>query len=284
MDSVETRELTYFVTVAEELNFTRAAARLQIAQPPLSRAIQRLERRMGVTLLERTSRSVSLTPAGEVLLEEGRRALDAVQAAVRRTQRTARPEAGLVVAMKPGGDAGLLPGILAAYADEPDAVAVEVVFGLAERVDMLRDGRADVGLLHDRNDLRGFDTEDLLVEDQVAILPRGHRLAGRQAVVMADLAGEPLSYSSGGRIYDAAGTPVREGGQLMQLIALGRAVSVVPTSIRGHLRSDLVSVPVLDAPATTLVLAWPEGSRSRALAAFVRVASAVAARDHADAV
>jgi DNA-binding transcriptional LysR family regulator len=204
MDSVETRELTYFVTVAEELNFTRAAARLQIAQPPLSRAIQRLERRMGVTLLERTSRSVSLTPAGEVLLEEGRRALDAVQAAVRRTQRTARPEAGLVVAMKPGGDAGLLPGILAAYADEPDAVAVEVVFGLAER--------------------------------------------------------------------------------LMQLIALGRAVSVVPTSIRGHLRSDLVSVPVLDAPATTLVLAWPEGSRSRALAAFVRVASAVAARDHADAV
>ncbi|MGH3375334.1 MAG: LysR family transcriptional regulator, partial [Actinoallomurus sp.] len=96
MDPVETRELTYFVTVAEELSFTRAAERLQIAQPPLSRAIQRLERRMGVRLLERTSRSVTLTPAGEVLLREGRRALDATAAAVRRAQRAGRADACLV--------------------------------------------------------------------------------------------------------------------------------------------------------------------------------------------
>ena len=139
-------------------------------------------------------------------------------------------------------------------------------------------------LLHDRDELGGFDTENLLVEDQVAIMPPGHRLAGRSALVMADLAGEPLARSAGGRIYDPTGALVREGGQLMQLIALGRAICVVPASIHGHMRSDLVSVPVLDASATTLLLAWQEGSRSRALAAFVRVAAAVASGDRADAV
>ncbi|MGH3381701.1 MAG: LysR substrate-binding domain-containing protein, partial [Actinoallomurus sp.] len=180
-------------------------------------------------------------------------------------------------------DAGLLPAILAAYASDPDAVAVEVVFGISERVEMLRDGRADVGLLHDRDELGGFDTENLLVEEQVAIMPPGHRLAGRSALIMADLEGEPLARSEGGRIYDPTGALVREGGQLMQLIALGRAICVVPASIHGHMRSDLVSVPVLDAPATTLLLAWPEGSRSRALAAFVRVAAAVASGDRAGA-
>src|SRR5205814_2281623 len=79
---METRELAYFVAVAEELHFGRAAQRLGMAQPPLSRAIQQLERRMGVPLLERTSRGVILTPAGEVFLVESHKALDAVEAAV----------------------------------------------------------------------------------------------------------------------------------------------------------------------------------------------------------
>jgi DNA-binding transcriptional LysR family regulator len=85
MDQLETRELRYFLAVAEELHIGRAAQRLGMAQPPLSRALQRLERRLGVLLLERTSRGVTLTPAGSVLLAEGRRALDAVDAAARRT-------------------------------------------------------------------------------------------------------------------------------------------------------------------------------------------------------
>src|SRR3954452_12395935 len=112
MDEVETRELAYFVPVAEELSFVRAARRLGIAQPPLSRAIKQLERRLGVRLLERDSRGVSLTEAGRVLLREGTAVLTATAAAVRRTRRAGRPDPRLVLAMKPGGDADLLPEIL----------------------------------------------------------------------------------------------------------------------------------------------------------------------------
>jgi DNA-binding transcriptional LysR family regulator len=157
MDDVETRELRYFVTVAEELHFGRAAERLGIAQPPLSRAIRRLAHRMGVTLLERTSRSARLTAAGEVLLAEGRAALQAVAAATRRTQRAGRPQQRLILVVKPGSDAGMLPRILAEYESRPDALPVEFVFTIRERSAMLRDGRADVGLLHSpQNDLRGL--------------------------------------------------------------------------------------------------------------------------------
>ncbi len=119
MEGLEVRELVYFTAVAEELHFGRAAARLGMAQPPLSRAIQQLERRLGVTLLERSSRRVALTEAGAVLLRESRRVLDAASAAARRTRRAGRAEPQLVLAVKPGGDGGLLPAILDAYQAEP---------------------------------------------------------------------------------------------------------------------------------------------------------------------
>jgi DNA-binding transcriptional LysR family regulator len=279
MERLETRELAYFVALAEELHFGRAARRLGIAQPPLSRAIGRLERRIGVPLLDRSGRTLALTPAGRVLLAEGRKALDAVRAAGERARRAGAADPRLVVVMKPGGDAGLLPDILAAYAARQDALPVDVlVCGLAERSAALRDGRADLGLLHaPHTDLTGFDTADLVEEGQVAVLPRRHALAGRPAVCLADLRAEPVAWWRG--IPRAAGVPgpeVVDAGQLMQLIALGRAVAVVPGSVRGHLRHDLVTVPVTDAPPSTVVLAWPEGSRSRAVAGFVRAATEIA--------
>ncbi|WP_182886401.1 LysR family transcriptional regulator [Microbispora sp. H10885] len=274
-DGVETRELAYFVAVAEELHFGRAARRLGIAQPPLSRAIQRLERRLGTRLLDRDSRTVTLTEAGETLLREGRAALAAVSAAVRRTRRAGRSEPSLVLAAKPDADAGLLPVILTAYAATPDALPVDIVFSSWERGAMVRDGRADAALMHaPREDLTGLAFEDLLTEAQVAVLPRRHPLAARAVLSMADLDREPLPRWP--RAAPDGTYRMAESGHLMHLIALGRAVAVVPESVRANLRHDLVGVPVADAPPTTLVLAWPEGSRSRALAAFVRSAAEAA--------
>ncbi|MEY9847276.1 hypothetical protein ABH940_004368 [Streptacidiphilus sp. BW17] len=106
-----------------------------MAQLPLSRAIAQLERRMGVQLLERTSRAVNLTAAGQVFLTESRKALDAVSASVRRAQRAGRTDPKLTLAMKPNGDAGLLESILQRYHRDPDAVDIDVtVCGIGSRL------------------------------------------------------------------------------------------------------------------------------------------------------
>ncbi|MFD0575674.1 LysR family transcriptional regulator [Dactylosporangium darangshiense] len=94
MERLETRELAYFVVVAEEQHVGRAAERLGMAQPPLSRAISKLERRVGVPLLERAGRGVRLTAAGKVLMHEARKVLDAAAAAGHRTRRAAKPDLG----------------------------------------------------------------------------------------------------------------------------------------------------------------------------------------------
>ncbi|TDD67447.1 LysR family transcriptional regulator [Actinomadura darangshiensis] len=280
---METRELRYFVAVAEELHFGRAALRLGIAQPPLSRAIRQLERRLGVTLLDRTNRTVALTEAGSVLLREGRAALDAVDAADRRTRRAALAatgQPGLVLVTKAGASSELLSKLLDAYAAEPGAAAVDVLLcrpGEQER--LLRDGRADVALLHRPFDsTTGFDTEELSTEGQVVLLPAGHFLTGRAHLRMADinaLPGLPLPRWPGpdGTYPEGPGPEVRDHAQLLQLIALGRASAVLPESCRTQLSHDLATVPLLDAPAVTTVIAWPPHSRSRALAELIQAAT-----------
>lgn len=280
---METRELRYFIAVAEELHFGRAAQRLGIAQPPLSRAIGQLERRLGVVLLARTSRTVALTEAGSVLLREGRAALDAVDAAGRRTRRaalagTGRP--GLVLVTKAGASDELLAKLLDAYAAEPGAVPVELILcGVGEQERMLRDGRADVALLHLPFDSTvGFDTEELSTEGQVAVLPAGHPLTGRAELRMADLAdvpGLPMARWPGrdGAYPEGPGPEVRDPAQLLQLIALGRTVTVLPESAGVQLRGGLAVVPVPDAPAVTTLIAWPPHSRSLALAGLIRAAT-----------
>lgn len=115
MNDLEVRQLRYFVAVAEELHFGRAAERLGMAQPPLSRAIRGLERQLGVPLLERTTRQVRLTAAGEILLRDARAVLEGVAAAARRTREAGRPSRRLRVALKADVDGGLLPQILDAY-------------------------------------------------------------------------------------------------------------------------------------------------------------------------
>jgi DNA-binding transcriptional LysR family regulator len=277
---IETRELRYFVAVAEELHFGRAARRLGIAQPPLSRAISQLERRLGVALLERTSRAVALTDAGAVLLREGRAALDAVEAAGRRTRRAAAGEPTLVLVTKAGAAGELLAKLLDAYAAEPGAIHVDVLLcGIGEQERLLRDGRADVALLHLPFDsTAGFDTEELRTETQVVILPAGHALTMRPSLRMADVADLPdlplpRWPERDGGYPPGPGPKITEHSHLYELIALGRTCAVLPESSRVHLRPDLAAVPLLDSPTVTTLLAWPPQSRSRAVAGFVRAAT-----------
>jgi DNA-binding transcriptional LysR family regulator len=274
MDRLETRELAYFLAVADELHFGRAASRLGIAQPALSKAIQQLERRLGVTLFERTSRAVALTEAGRVLSREARVALEAVSAAALRTQRAGIGDPRLILAMKPGGDAGLLPAILAAYEREPEVLPVEVLFG-AEPARLLRDGQADAALLHAPPDeLSGLDAETLLIEAPVAVLPASHPLAHRASLQLADLAGENLHQKP------ADPSAMRSLSELMHLIALGRKVAVLPRVLTRPLRDDLITIAMADLPPVALLLAWPARSTSLAVAGLARAAAA-ATRDSA---
>ena len=280
MEHLETRELRYFVAVAEELHFGRAAARLGIGQPPLSRAIRLTEQRLGVQLFDRDRRGVALTDAGTVLLDEARVALDAVAAAVRRTRRAAAPERPLVLATKAGASHELLQRLLETLANDSEAAPVEILLcEVGEQAGLLRSGRADVALMHRPvDDLAGFATEDLLTEGQVAFLPASHPLAANDELTLADVRDVPDlpiarwpqldgSYPSG------PGPEVHTQPQLAQLVALGRTLLVIPASSRAWQWPEHVAVPVSDAPSITTVIAWPQDRRSPALASLVRSAA-----------
>lgn len=284
MSELETRELEQFVAVAEELHFGRAAVRLSLAQPALSKTVRRLEARLGVQLFVRTSRQVALTPAGQALLDHGRHALNAVAAAAQRARAAGAERSVLRLVIKPGGDGNLLSGMVAAYARRPDAHQVEIVFGGAtDRGDHVRDGRADVALLYlPFDDLTGLDHETLAVEERVAVLPRGHRLAGRGELRLADLAGETLPRWSGARLPglpgDGTGPEAEDVTQLTHLILLGRTVALLPRSLVEPPHPDLVYVPVTDAPPNHLALAWSQSDRRPLVASFVAAATEAAER------
>lgn len=274
---LETRELVQFLAVADELHFGRAAARLGIAQPALSRTVQKLERRLGVVLLERSSRAVALTPAGQVLAGEARRALAAVNAAARRTRRASAEDPHLVLAMKAGGDAGLLPAILTACEREPCSLPVRVVFQI-DRVGLLHDGQADAALLYSpADDLRGLDTEPLLTAPLMAVLPPAHPLAARASLRTADLRDENVHPRRG----PSTGPEPGNLTELLQLVALGRKVALVPRFVNNPLRYDLACVPVTDAEPVTLLLGWPAHSTSLAVAALARAVGAARPRGEA---
>src|SRR5580698_5826477 len=297
MDEVELREFRYFIAVAEELNFTRAAARLGMAQPPLSAAIGKLERKLGVTLLERTSRRVTLTPAGRTLFEQGRMAVEAAAAAVERTRRTGRRPGRLTVAVKAGAGTGLVKKIMQRCTQDLRMPEVHILFGHpGGPAAAVRGGAADVAILRTPFDQRGLDTELLLTEPRVAVLPTDHRLAGRPELRRADLAGEPMPRWAGqadpaaAAYWAGADTPgparTQPGGrhpglppgpeindisQLLDAVTLGNAVAYVPVSVAHQQHpADLAFVPVSDLSPSEVVAAWPDTSRSRAVAGFVR--------------
>ena len=289
VDTLETRELRYFTAVADELHFGRAAERLGIAQPPLSRAIRQLERRLGAQLFDRDRRGVALTAVGEVLHREAGRALAAVEAAERRTRRAADPSRVITLVTKAGASHELLQSLLDAHASTDGAVPVEVMLcEVGEQAGVLRRGAADVALMHRPvDDLAGFETQDLLTEGQVAIVPAAHPLAARAEVTMSDVARVPdLPMARWPRLDgtypDGPGPEVRSQSQLAQLVALGRTLLVIPASSRAWQWPEHAAIPVTDAPPVTTVLAWPTHTRPSGLGTLLAAAVAVRPSPAAD--
>jgi DNA-binding transcriptional LysR family regulator len=243
---VETRELEYFVAVAETLHFGAAADRLGTAQPALSRVIARLERRLGVRLFDRTTRRVTLTEAGEVFLTECRRILTDIEGAVRRVQRTSHPEP-LTVAVRPGTGQGVLADILAAYRAQSGHSPVEIVFTYGQEA-ALRDGTADLALTC-QTGLLSQDLEALEagVEHPVALLPTGHPLARRSTLTTAELAGLDTF---------APRAPLEGLDSILDSVALGRLVVITGDSVRARLSGSVAAVSVVDSPVALLHLAW----------------------------
>jgi DNA-binding transcriptional LysR family regulator len=289
MDDLELRQLRYFVAVAEEAHFGRAAVRLGMAQPPLSRAIRELERQLGVTLFERTTRQVELTAAGEVLLREARIVLEAADAAARRTREAGRPSRRLRFALKANVDGGLLPRILDAYcADEAAAPPELVLGGFGEQPQALRDGRADVGLMLCPFDERGLESEPLVTEPSLVALAAGDPLAARTRLCLADLAGRtlpggsPANHGRPDRTRRVGPPPASNLAEIFNLVETGSVVFFVPASVaRRYPRPGIAYRPVGDLADSTLAIAWPEGASSPAIAAFVRTACTVAAASEA---
>lgn len=301
MSDVEVRELRYFMAVFEELNFSRAARRLGIAQPPLSRAIGGLERKLGVRLFTRDTHRVEPTPAAEALREEAGALLTALNALTARTRRAGRPEPTLVATAKPGLATGRLQQIAAAYARQPGLPPLDIVVsGYRQQADMVRDGRADVALLSSPCAEHGLELEPITTEPRVAALPAGHELAGRAGLRCADLWPWPVpqwpdandqerAYWAGmDQVPGAAvrdipdGPAVTDPAQLLEVVALGKAVALIPRSLAttNH-RDDITYRPVTDASPYTVMVAWRAGTRSRAVAAFVRTTLEVAAAETA---
>lgn len=283
---VELRHLRYFVAVAEERHFGRAAVRLKIAQPPLSRQIQALEGELGVALFDRSRRKIELTAAGTTLLQHARRIFEAVDLAAREAQRAARGERGRIAigyasAFAYSGLADLLRGFRTEFPD------VEVTLSEATQqaqIDALRRGDLDVGFVR-----APFDEDDLCShvvrrEPLVVALAEDHPLTSRKRIALELLRDEPFVsfprsrapafFDSLMRLCHEAGfTPriVQEAQQLdiVSLVAAGFGVAIVSSSIRHGRRTGVAYRPIVGNPQTDLRAAWKKGNDSPVLRGFV---------------
>jgi DNA-binding transcriptional LysR family regulator len=265
MNTIEVRELVHFTTVADTLYFGGAAARLGISQPPLSRSIARLERRLGFPLFHRSTRRISLTPAGEVLLADCRRLLAEMDGAIRRAQRVAK-SVSLTLAVRPGAGQSVLTGLLASYAELPGSGPVEVLYCYDE-VSALRTGVADIALMCTTSTTNGLALLELGDEAPVAALPAEHHLAARSSLAMADLHSLPEFSEE---------LPHDPLDAIVDRVARGLLVVVVGEGVADRLGAAVTAVPVLDYPITHLVLAWPADRAHAARAELVRTAQGLA--------
>jgi DNA-binding transcriptional LysR family regulator len=293
---VELRHLRYFIAVAEELHFGRAAERLCIAQPPLSQQIRQLEHELGFALFSRTQRRVELTAAGRLFLDEARGALAGLEKAAAAGRRIARGEAGwLGIGFVGTATYELLPALLSAYrARYPDVELVLRELVSARQADALREKRIHVGLARPALAEDGLVSETLVREPLVAALSEGHPLSGARELRLDELAAEPFilfprhpkpsyaDYIHG--VCEAAGfapNVVQESAEIhtaVSLVAAGMGVTLVPASVHTAHREGVVYVPLAaPPPVSELCLAYRAGDDSPVLQAFLAVAREVAA-------
>jgi DNA-binding transcriptional LysR family regulator len=271
---MELRHLRYFTAVAETCHFGRAAERLHMAQPALSQAIRQLEGELGAPLLTRTTRQVSLTPAGEFLYDEARRVLRNLDGAVKGVRRVADGRKGLIRVGFTGTAAFTqLPRIARALQRDLPEVALEVHADMLTPAQStgLRDGTLDLAVLRPPATGDGVVMRTVEVEPLVLALPAEHRLAVEPVISLSDLAGEAfVVYGSKDsavneavlRACRGAGfTPRREHeapgtAVLLALVAAGLGVALVPGSARAVPLAGLVFRDVSDAGTVDLALAW----------------------------
>ena len=289
---LDVRAAEVFVAVAEELHFGRAADRLYMTQPGVSRHISRLEAALGLTLLRRTNRHVELTREGHVFLTSARDVLVSARRAVEAAQLAARGGAGQL----PLGSAGTLPNELAvrlvrAFRAIHPAVEVQLVQSsyITCPLGGLDRGSVELAVVRAPLSVPGLMFEPLMQEARLVALSARHHLADRASVTVADLAGEPIvtsdSWSRALRDYWAGvddGADPSYGvavaapgpGEWLAALAEGQGVSLCPGSIAGYYqRQDVAYVRVEDVRPCTVGLAWRAGDGGPILGNFVASAT-----------
>lgn len=191
---IELRHLRYFTVVAEELHFSRAAGRLHIAQPPLSQQIRKLEEYIGHPLFIRNSRTVTLTQAGEMLLERSHYLLRRLEEDLETVRRVGRGEIGtLTVGFIGSAMLTALPTLIGSYRKRFPKIDLRLrELTTSSLVEAIRQGVVDLGFLRDAGPTEGLIVEQVVAERFVVALAAKHRLANRKKVSLAELKGEPL--------------------------------------------------------------------------------------------
>jgi DNA-binding transcriptional LysR family regulator len=283
MTTPDLRQLRYFITVAEELHFGRAADRLGMAQPPLTQQIQKLEAILGCKVFLR-GRTTALTPAGALLLEEARRILNQVDHAVDVTRRTARGETGqLTIGVPPSVMLLDLPAVIRKYRERYPAVGFTLREMSTSAIEAaVHTGEIDLGFLRETQSARPLISEVVFTERIIAVLPKSHKLAKAKPLQLAALKNEPFILFPrrlGPAFYDkltAGFTPqiVQEATQWQTIISLveaGMGVSLAPECVRKFQSKGVVYRP-LPGKTTTVAACWHEKGLSPTAATFLKMA------------
>jgi len=289
---MDLRQLRYLIALAEEGSFTRAAASEHIAQPAVSQQIRRLEDEVGLALVERTTRRVRLTDAGELLVVRARRIMAELEAAEIELQALRGMQAGHVTigAMHTMGPVDVSLALALFSARHPDVQFTVREGSSEEMAEMLRVDELDLAFLSvtERVESHGLGLHQLILEELVVLLPREHRLGKRRQVRMAELADEPfISFREGARLRELlvwaghrSGFEPRvtlesnESHRIRRLVSRGLGVAILPRSDADGPGAD-VAVAKLVEPTLSrdITLAWREGRRhAPAAAAFLDLA------------